>query len=134
MSYEGYVQNICKNGHYFSSSDSWGSEHDETCECGSAAAWKNSVDDTNGQSYGEIPDGILRKFYMRTDDVVKVCDLGHRHVVQERTFRIPGEEAQDLRHLRPDSNDDWRPFHPRRFLDRLDQLEAGTVFGKEPEA
>lgn len=55
MSYEGYDQVLCKNGHYFtfdcySAPDYFGQDGDPwVCtKCGEKAVWWNGVDETNG--------------------------------------------------------------------------------------
>jgi hypothetical protein len=60
MSYEGYTQRLCKNGHYFESDANlhWYSEEEQkemtTCDCGSDTAWTNEVDETNEAGQGLI--------------------------------------------------------------------------------
>jgi hypothetical protein len=89
MSYEGYSQCICSNGHYF--------EHDAYCDgfcpyCGLGSSWDNSVDQTNGEAYGEIPLNLLK----------------NKFLIKERAgaplvFKIPSEkEVRNLRYYRPD--------------------------------
>ena len=51
MSFEGYSQAICENGHRFDLFD-----FQENCECGARAAWENVVDDTNCLLEGIILD------------------------------------------------------------------------------
>jgi hypothetical protein len=52
MSYEGYTQILCKNGHYTvrDAYDDWGDdEQGKICsQCGEPFVWKNNVDLTNG--------------------------------------------------------------------------------------
>lgn len=47
MSYEGYVQKLCKNGHLWAEGC-----YDDSClpceECGELPVWEHSVDCTNG--------------------------------------------------------------------------------------
>lgn len=54
MSYEGYVQNLCKNGHHWEAEG--GSYADPTVcpECTQPPEWVNPVNDTNCDSIGEI--------------------------------------------------------------------------------
>lgn len=85
MSYEGYSQCICFNGHY-SEMDVYAERED--CECGASFAWTNSVDSTNGDEVGIIPMGVLDEKY-RTD----------RHDNQgEDIYDIP--KAEDTQRLR----------------------------------
>jgi len=60
MSYEGYSQCVCANGHY-SEMDVY--EDKEKCECGAVFAWTNSVDSTNGDEVGIIPMTVLDEMY-----------------------------------------------------------------------
>lgn len=46
MSYSGYVQKLCKNGH-LSSHDTY-EYKEENCYCGQPYVWSNNVDTTNG--------------------------------------------------------------------------------------
>jgi len=52
MSFEGYEQKLCQNGHYWQNNvyDSYGSDEDpENCPiCNAPVAWYNIVDLTNG--------------------------------------------------------------------------------------
>jgi len=48
MSYEGYVQLLCKNGHYWTV-DCYAEVEPETCpNCRCPAIWRNGVNITNG--------------------------------------------------------------------------------------
>ena len=62
MSYEGYEQNICANGHYTNKSSGYEDMYDiaSVCHCGANFMWINYVDDTNCNNYGFIPDLFLR--------------------------------------------------------------------------
>ena len=99
MSYEGRVQCICVNGHYFVV-DAYASGG---CHCGRRAAWANAVDDTNCDSYGEIPMELLVQHFQISPEQRRTCDMGHAHVVAEALFRAPTyEEAEPFRHHRPE--------------------------------
>ena len=84
MSYEGYTQNICKNGHLFDR-DAFSRT---ICDCGAEAAWPNQVDETNCYGVGFIPFEEFKKL-MLTPTRVKTCNLGHQHVLEEATYRLP---------------------------------------------
>ena len=86
MSYEGYVQNICANGHYY--------EHDafdeeKKCGCGAVSTWSNDVSETNCDSCGEIPFEVLREHCLLTSEQLSKCNLGYIHVTTEATYRLP---------------------------------------------
>jgi len=121
MSYEGYEQCICKNGHYFECD----CRQDLVCPiCEEEQAWYNSVDETNYYSYGEIPLEVLRAKYLLSPAQVKTCDLGHEHVVQEEIFRIPNEKDTNLlRHRRKgDGLTAPIPLYPKVVKDLLDSV------------
>lgn len=59
MSYEGYTQNICVNGHY-TETDVY-TNNPLCAECHSELKWENSVDMTNGDSVGIIPLSVLEE-------------------------------------------------------------------------
>ena len=57
MSFEGYEQVICANGHLSIRDVFWhfdGNERWECPDCGAQTAWVNVVDETNGDEYGFI--------------------------------------------------------------------------------
>jgi len=119
MSYEGRIQVICQNGHYGVREASYDLDTEEaSCQCGAKLAWFNSVDDTNCEAWGEIPETVLQEKFMVSDEMVQVCNLGHSHIVIPRIYRVPSEEeAKALRTFRPDGGDgsavlvgDWERF------------------------
>lgn len=93
-----------------------------TCDCGATAAWWNLVDDTNG-SFCDCPAGMYAAGFVegnpdqaceyceggRIDGFVELeidqpaetqtCDLGHRHVIKEATYKIPKDKGH-----RPNDN------------------------------
>jgi len=89
MSFEGYYQNLCSNGHYWTE-DVYG-ENYETCpRCGKETVWSNLVDVTNG-SYEEgcewdeehRIDGFVT-LEILSEEVCPCC--GH---VKELRYKIP---------------------------------------------
>src|SRR4029077_19333542 len=97
MSYEGYEQYLCKNGHYFTKdcAYSWGSLKEELCpDCQEKAVWCNSVDETNCDGVGYVP---MSRLLIKGAEH-KTCDLGHAHQVSPTVYRIPTpKETPDLR-------------------------------------
>ena len=114
MSYEGYVQILCSNGHdHICDCYEWdfggfgGEEENWKCSiCGSGVAWTNNVDTTNGSfcscatedgyvegasceycDKGRI-DGYV-DLEIETEAVTCKCDCGHVHVVEVATYKIP---------------------------------------------
>lgn len=112
MSYEGRVQHICANGHY-SETDAYMSGF--KCEsCGQPSAWSNSVDDTNCDEAGIIPQSVLREKFLVSEQVVETCNLGHPHVTQPEVFRVPMEEETGLlRHYWDYKKDVYVPYFPK---------------------
>lgn len=116
MSYEGYEQCICKSGHYFENHDIYGMDGEANCpHCKEPAAWVNSVDDTNCESSGIIPEELLRKRFLLTAEIVGKCDMGHMHTVKEAVFRIPTQdETGPLQHHW--DGDKFIPYYPKAVL------------------
>lgn len=65
MSYKGYYQCICENGHRFD----YDVHNRENCECGAKAVFSNSVDQTNGYEEGYVSDKDWEKFRISSEDV-----------------------------------------------------------------
>lgn len=85
MSYEGYDQVLCENGHYHTY-DCWEFWKPKgwVCHCGAKAAWSNSVNVTNGSFDGdERIDGYVE---LEVKDQCKCPTCGH---VTERVYKIP---------------------------------------------
>lgn len=93
MSYEGYEQHICANGHWFETEPScyFSDDDDDAPKCHICLAksvFYNCVDDTNGESFGVIlPEAM--KLLELTPMVVETCNLGHKHITKKPTYRIP---------------------------------------------
>lgn len=101
MSYEGHTQVICEKGHY-GVAGAFGEDY--TCHvCGSPAAWTNEVDDTNCDSYGEIPLESLQQFVLEPAQFETCPHCKHSHYTTETVYRVPThEETEPLRCHRPD--------------------------------
>ncbi len=88
MSFEGFYQAICKNGHLFNFGVTyeWDEETKEVCPyCKEHVAWWNLVDDTNCDRAG-----FIHKFEELTPTVFETCQCcGHSKRVKEPTFKIP---------------------------------------------
>lgn len=92
MSYEGWMQYICESGHRFDGADAYQATKKIRCpHCQREPVLSNSVDDTNGDALGFIQDEDWAKF-LHTPEEVKICDMGHKHVVKQATYLIPTEE------------------------------------------
>jgi hypothetical protein len=95
MSYEGYVQYICTNGHYavrdaYDDYDLDG-ENEWKCKvCGSGSAWSNCVDQTNGSfgDNGERIDGHVEPEVLQEFKCTCSC-CGHVHQSAPTIYKIP---------------------------------------------
>ena len=87
MSFEGYVQIICVNGHLYEV-DVLARVHDqENCDdCGGKPAWRNIVDQTNDPGDGVIPDAEFVRFQITPE----TRDASDGHIV-EATYHVPTE-------------------------------------------
>jgi hypothetical protein len=95
MSYEGYEQCICANGHRFDVDVHY---NDWPCECGENAVWSNSVDTTNCDSYGIIADESWNLFLIEEEKRETCPCCQHTKIISHARYRVPtNEEAQRLR-------------------------------------
>lgn len=116
MSFEGYYQILCKNGHetcvdcyeypHFGKeeTDDFGTKYPWKCYCGTTAAWWNLVDQTNG-SHCTACDGIEECKWCiggRIDGYVALeeetpsescqCDkCGNSHLAKSATYKVPSK-------------------------------------------
>ena len=90
MSFEGYYQAICSNGHRFNFGVTydWDEIENEVCDdCGAHVAWWNLVDDTNCDDVGLIHED---EFEELTPKIMETCDkCNHTHRVKDATYKIP---------------------------------------------
>ena len=106
MSYEGYEQHLCKNGHRFFC-DCF--EEVGVCPvCEVESIWSNPVDETNCESYGIIPEWEWKKLLIK-DAVVETCNLGHHHITSEAIYKVPEDsnKIRYYRHVDSSSNQDF---------------------------
>jgi hypothetical protein len=86
MSYEGYEQYLCQDGHYWEQDAYY--ENDTSCPimgCGKPVAWCNAVDTTND-------DGNPIDLKVERDAVFCVCPTcKHAHVVEAARYQFPPE-------------------------------------------
>lgn len=100
MSYEGYEQLLCANGHAWAIdayADAFEDDnyHPRKChDCGGMAVWGNSVDETNGvnpdtdEGEGYVP------LKMKTDIVYEECfHCKHSKIIANETFEIPSDKG-----------------------------------------
>ena len=94
MSYEGYSQVICENGHYFTR-DCF---NNYSCYCGGKDAWENMVDQTNGPDQGEIPIEDMQKFIIEPAKTKTCAHCNHTETYEQAKYRVPSkEETNELR-------------------------------------
>jgi hypothetical protein len=85
MSYEGFEQLLCENGHYWVV-DAYDLSFDlsEKCSvCGAGVAWYNGVDQTNCEEVGYVELELLNEATYCT------CQCGHKHQLTPPTYKMP---------------------------------------------
>jgi len=91
MSFEGYYQVLCKNGHYEAFSVYWDEPEFWKCgDCGEPCAWWHIVDVTNG-SYDEEGNRIDGYVELETEkQFICVCPTcGVAHETAPARYKIP---------------------------------------------
>ena len=93
MSYEGFEQVLCKQGH-LREFDCWNAPElfdlAEVCPvCKSVWVYRNMVDETNGIDEND-PSTVRREFEVEVPALIGTCDLGHNHITVEARYKIPG--------------------------------------------
>jgi hypothetical protein len=84
MSYEGYSQFLCKNGHAWEENCNFVDSKNKCPTCGEKFIWENMVDVTNGSYYeGERIDGYIEL------KVKSIKSCSHCGKPQEVTYKIP---------------------------------------------
>ena len=86
MSYEGYVQELCANGH-LRQRDAYQATPPQ-CSCGAAFVYTHNVDETNGYDPAD-PGTYPKPFEVEKEADYVICNLGHKHYTSERTYKIP---------------------------------------------
>ncbi len=109
MSFEGYYQLVCENGHLDSCDALMADpfEEYECLDCKAPLAWWNLVDETNGSHMdGKRIDGYidLEEDVPAKTEICKCC--GHVKTLEEETYKIP--EKGGHRVIHPDKETDGR--------------------------
>ena len=88
MSWNGYVQILCANGHLSDESDPYPMEYEAfVClQCGSPDVFRWVVDLTNGEVEGD--NSTFPYPFEELERVQEVCNLGFTHVHKVR-YKIP---------------------------------------------
>lgn len=79
MSYEGYVQIICVNGHLYEQ-DYYSSQ--EKCTCGAKEEYRNYVNNTNGDHVGR------KEFQQYQERKYMTCVDGHIHAFDVMKYKV----------------------------------------------
>lgn len=94
MSYEGYSQVICADGHYFER-NCW---DNSICYCGAEDAWENMVDQTNGPNQGEILPEDMKMFIVEPQKIETCKCCNNIKIIEQSIYRTPTkEETEKLR-------------------------------------
>lgn len=108
MSYEGYEQVLCENGHLEVRDDSSpismyeGEILEELCFCGAKRVFFNAVDQTNGEDWGYID---FEQFLITAANRCECPTCGNGHMVGHNIYKIPTkEEVEKARTYRDDYN------------------------------
>lgn len=116
MSYEGYEQILCKNGHYtcFDCYSVPDLENDWSCSyCNERAVWSNSVDETNGiceeDNCPEMYSGSEKcdicpkridgyvELEVKEEEEIEICKCcGSSKVIKERTYKVPKNKGHKI--------------------------------------
>lgn len=86
MSYEGHIQFLCKNGHYWEEGYMYGEKQGVCPTCKEEAVWDNSVDDTNCDNLGEID---MAAFLVKPAKKCVCSCCGNTHNKSDNVYRIP---------------------------------------------
>jgi len=90
MSYEGFIQQICENGH-FSGRDCCDSN--ETCRiCSGKIVWENEVDQTNWEDVGYIQREDMNKFIIQKAVIETCSHCGQNKQISPDIYRPPTPE------------------------------------------
>jgi hypothetical protein len=90
VSYEGYEQDICINGHFFVKDAYDSSRKCPTCDA--EVAFSNSVDDTNCDSWGLIPSEKFQELIIKKAVVETCSHCGHTKQLENPLYKIPDNE------------------------------------------
>jgi len=98
MSFEGYYQLVCTNGHQYNA-DLYGEEEHTKCPiCNSCAKWWNLVNLTNGSFEGDGDnetriDGYVELVVEKAAKTCKCDKCGNDHIIEQETYLVPTKEG-----------------------------------------
>jgi hypothetical protein len=107
MSFEGFDQLLCANGHYWTKDALDYSTEPEKCSfCGEKVVWYNVVDLTNPSP---DEDGNDITGYIELEVIVPAethtCSCGHIHQVKPETYKIPETDGHRVNGF---TNNPWK--------------------------
>lgn len=95
MSYEGYVQRLCEDGHYSTVEAYFTSNDMDNCPvlvngnpCAKPIAWTNDVDQTNDNG-----DDTVVTLTRTHDTRTHTCECGNVHTIEPDRFHIPTDKG-----------------------------------------
>ena len=90
MSYEGFTQALCANGHY-QECDCHDNPVDPCPECGAEIVWRNEVDVTNGSwdEHNNRIDGYVELFPAEETKTCTCDKCGHSHPIETQRYIVP---------------------------------------------
>lgn len=88
MSYEGYEEYLCANGH-LRTCDCWNPL--TSCSCGEPFVFRHSVNETNGPEE-DNPSTLPYPFEVDVPEKTEICSLGYVHETEEVRYKIPSRE------------------------------------------
>jgi hypothetical protein len=99
MSYEGYTDHLCENGHHWQID---AQAHYVICPyCSKDSVWQNEVDETNCDSVGIIMAEGWKSLCISEKKIETCGHCNHSRTMEPARYRIPSEEElKKLRHLR----------------------------------
>lgn len=122
MSYEGYEQCLCENGHYWEQDCR---DEDRFCvECHLPIVWQNSVAETNVDGYGHID---MEQFKVAEAKVDACPTCKHTKEVEPARYRMPTPEETKAARTRYESIFEEGEFVGFRYI----YLSTGLVYKEE---
>lgn len=102
MSFEGYYQVLCHNGHlteldvYAHDSGGWHDNPEEwLCpSCDESEAWRRVIDTTNGPP----SDNEYAPLIVLSEAIYDKCNMGHTHMVKPAVYQIPEKYSKPTYH------------------------------------
>lgn len=99
MSFEGFVQYLCKNGHNWDNDVYWDDDSEKCPICEAEIVWSNLVDTTNGsfcncnEGCENCEDGRIDGYIeleVKEPAVYSECkECGTKKLIKEETYKVP---------------------------------------------